>query len=118
MSGDLRLYALIGTFMDTLEQTGRFDDATVILTSDHTWNNDPDRYNGRIHSPSTHVPLLIKLPQQQHTRNVTARFRTHELRRIIAGVLDGQVDPDSMVARIRPAMTEIEVHSTFAGVVQ
>ncbi|MCH7702878.1 MAG: sulfatase-like hydrolase/transferase [Planctomycetes bacterium] len=112
------LDALIGTFMNTLKRTGRFEDATIVLTSDHTWNNDPDRWNGRIDTPSTHVPLLVKLPRQQHTKDVTVRFQTHELRRIVSDVLDGKIDPGQLVARIQPTKAEIETPSTLAGLVQ
>jgi hypothetical protein len=77
--GNLRyLDTVLGELFDAMREAGNFDDATIVLTSDHTWRFDPaldGLYIERglpfrsldfdpVPRALTHVPLIIRQPGQ------------------------------------------------------
>lgn len=95
---------LIGELVAALKSAGRFDDALLIITSDHAWYADPDRHSGRKASPLTHVPLIIKLPGQEHPGTVSSRFENWHLGRLIELALDttgGTIDVEGLLEKVR-----------------
>jgi arylsulfatase A-like enzyme len=79
--------ALLGDFVAALQQAGKYDDATIVLTSDHTWRKDPNWAAGRLTGPKTRVPLLVKAPRQDHPVSVTKRFETKNLGELIESIV-------------------------------
>jgi len=70
----------VGSFLDWLKQQGRFDDALIIVTSDHgeSFTHGYGLHAGPLlHEELIRVPLLIKLPQQQQGRRVTDILTEH-----------------------------------------
>ncbi len=75
----------IGGCVAAMKQRGTFDDALIIMTSDHSWRYETDP---RFAGPMTHVPLIIKLPGQTAPRQFDGRFDNHRLGALIARVLN------------------------------
>ena len=70
----------IGRFLDWLKQQGRFDDALIVVTSDHgeSFTHGYGRHSGPLlHEELIRVPLLIKLPHQQQGRRVSQLLTEH-----------------------------------------
>lgn len=88
-----RMDQLIGEFMATLREAGTFDEAIIILTSDHSWRNDPALPQAPSLDQLTHVPLLVKLPGQAQPSAVADRFETYHLGEIIHAALIARRDP-------------------------
>lgn len=86
--------------VEAMEEVDRFDDALLILTSDHTWRLDPGRDTGEITCELTHVPLIIKLPGQQKRVDVSARFNHLQMAEFLRYVLDGGRDPEGALAAV------------------
>ena len=56
---------IIGTFFAALRQRGWYDDATIVLTSDHgegLGDHGEQEHGLFIYNSTTHVPLIVKLP--------------------------------------------------------
>ncbi len=90
----------VGEFVSAMKEAGRFDDALLILTSDHGWTFDPNRKppsgarkTGETGTPLTHVPLMVKLPGQRRSISVETRFETRSLRMLIDRVVGGMTVP-------------------------
>lgn len=100
-----QLDRLIGELVDTIKQAKNYDDALIIMTSDHTWRDDPSRITKQIDCPkTTHVPLIIKMPHQDRALSIDAQFKTNKLQKLIdyAMIANGDttgiaclLDPDS-----------------------
>jgi len=89
---------LVGGFVARMKQSGTYDRSLIVLTSDHTWQRDPDRTrSGRTHWEMTHVPLIIRLPGGPRPADVTERFETVGLMRLIEAALDGRAPAGTAV---------------------
>jgi hypothetical protein len=91
----------IGAFVQVMREAGRFDDALVILTSDHSWRFDPDRKTGKLTAPVTHVPLLVKLPGQHESIVLSSRFETRDIGSLIRWALGPDAAPDRVAEFVR-----------------
>jgi len=60
---------VVARIVARLRAAGRYDDALVIMTSDHAWRNDP-AIRHEDHARVRHVPLLVKAPGQRSPRTV------------------------------------------------
>lgn len=74
---------VIDRIIGELKSAGRYDDAMLILTSDHSWRRDPIAEN-TTEDKLTHVPLIIKLPGQTEPVEVNEDFRMYRLGEFIA----------------------------------
>ena len=110
MSGNIEDYKrslqyldkLVGEFMDRLKAAGKFDDAFIILTSDHSWRMDYTRDGVLSDSDEVrHVPLVIKCPQQKIPRQVAETFPLVQLGSIIDSVLGGKGDDATVLDLLR-----------------
>ncbi|MBI3413994.1 MAG: sulfatase-like hydrolase/transferase [Verrucomicrobia bacterium] len=120
----LHMDNVIGQIVDELKKAGKFDDAMLIVTSDHSWREDPD--NGteiNYGAPSLRkVPLLIKFPGQSQAQFVDKTIYNHlHLQPIIERAVHGGVkaqDAAELIAKmevlptptgrfsVRPASTQ------------
>ncbi len=90
----MALDEMIGKLMDFLVQQGRYEDATIVLMSDHNWYDDP-RYSylretgasravdGDKRNILKHVPLIIKFPHQKNEDVITNTVFTIDLVKLI-----------------------------------
>ncbi len=71
--------SLLGDFVRIMHEAGTFDDALIVVTSDHTWWLNPRRLSGEVCTPPTHVPLVVKLPRQEMPIQVHDTFHCDKL---------------------------------------
>lgn len=72
----------IGKLIDTLKRNGLYDSSMIILVSDHGETfHDHGTYihEWTLYDELLSVPLLVKLPKQEHGRRVTGTFRLIDL---------------------------------------
>jgi arylsulfatase A-like enzyme len=72
----------IGQFLKELQATGRFDGATIIVTSDHGESFEKGFFghtSKRLHNALIRIPLVIKLPMQKSGQLVTNPFSQADL---------------------------------------
>ncbi|HWK11079.1 MAG TPA: sulfatase-like hydrolase/transferase, partial [Vicinamibacterales bacterium] len=107
--------SVIGQLIDHLRSSGKFDDALVIMTSDHSWRPDPMEpiANWTIDPSRRRVPLYIKLPHQQQGQLISKTvYNNLSLRPIIETVLrNGQLTD----AQIRTLIDGLEQLPTPTG---
>jgi hypothetical protein len=84
---------VIGGLMDQLRKAGKFDDALIIMTSDHSWRYDPDT---RLRAETRRwVPLLVKLPGQHRGLEVETPFPNTKLSAFVRHTVSGNSgDPE------------------------
>ena len=83
----------LDSFINDLKETGIYDSAMIIITSDHgqTFHSDYTSHcTPLISYPETHVPLLIKLPGQTEGIRVDQVVSTIDITRTILDVLGFQ----------------------------
>ena len=97
--------------MDRLKAAGKFDNALVILTSDHSWRMDYTR-DGVLSEKDDvrHVPLIIKCPQQKISHDVTQAFSHVQLGQIIDSVLAGKGDDATVLNLLRQKIKSRAFH--------
>ena len=84
---------VIGQFLDAMRRAGKFDSATIVITSDHSWRLD-STVEGKLRDGEQvrHVPLFIKLPGQNTPGRVSAKFELNKLKPVLDAVLSGHVE--------------------------
>ena len=94
---------MIGMLVQRLREAGRYEQCLLVVTSDHSWRDDP-ALKGQTGDVLTHVPLLIKLPGRQRPRQVSERVELWRLGRFIASVAEDRPSDESaaQVALLRP----------------
>jgi len=99
---------LIGEFVSAMKEAGTYDDALIIITSDHIWHTDPDMGPGGLEYWTFHVPLVVKLPRQRRPVSVTSRFENQNLRELIRTGLRADGEPDALNTLIESAAKRAE----------
>jgi hypothetical protein len=103
------LDALIGRLTQQLRRSGKFDDALIVMTSDHGWR-DPGKQK--------HVPLIIKLPGQTAPQVIETRFGNYQIKPILEMAFRGNINETRVLDLIRStAESEADgtVPTTHAG---
>jgi hypothetical protein len=72
---------VIGEFLNQLRKSGKYDNSIIVLTSDHSWREDPALE--RTARDLTHVPVLIRFPGQKQRVTVTAPFSISALAELL-----------------------------------
>jgi hypothetical protein len=108
------LDTIVGRIVDRLRRAGRYDQALVIMTSDHSWRTDPDVPRTAEPGRVRHVPLLIKVPGQTEPRTVDTPFDGRSLGTIIEAALDGRLDT-AAADRLIPEAGEARTVTAAAG---
>ncbi len=82
---------LLGEFVGVMKRKKRYDDALIIVTSDHTWWLNPKRKSGELTTSERHVPLVIKFPHQRNRLTVTDKLVSWDLSEVIRyGLISGE----------------------------
>jgi glucan phosphoethanolaminetransferase (alkaline phosphatase superfamily) len=84
---------LVGEIVATLRAARKYDDALLILTSDHGWREDPEPTFYNLPDYKQHVPLIIKLPGQQSGYVVDRGISPNQLKPLLEAVFAGEKDP-------------------------
>lgn len=79
---------VLGEAMAELDSAGLFDQALVIVTSDHSWKEEPDAALRAASARRTWVPLIVKLPHQTAGHRVLERFCLGRLGALLRRVMD------------------------------
>lgn len=88
-----RLDRMLAEIFGHMQAAGRYEPATIVITSDHGWRYDPARKDAinsdvqaicadepePVDSHLSHVPLIIKFPHQQASQNIYEPVKTVEL---------------------------------------
>lgn len=80
----------VGEIVEHLRAKGRFDEALIVLTSDHSWRRDPQLPTTPNAPERRHVPLIIKFPGQSEPQESWEPIELVELGRWIKPWLDKQ----------------------------
>jgi hypothetical protein len=85
------LDVVLGQFFNALSSAGKFDNAMIIVTSDHSWRLDYT-FDGHLQDGEDlrHVPLFIKFPGQHDAQRVFNKFELLHLAPILKAVMEGQ----------------------------
>jgi arylsulfatase A-like enzyme len=98
----------LGGFFAFLRESGRFDDALIVVTADH--GDELFEHGGFSHGYTLHeevirVPLIVKLPHQRHAGRVQEPVSLADVHPTIAEAVgaacEHPVDGHSLVSRIR-----------------
>lgn len=84
-----QLDRVIGRFIGVLHRAGKYDDALIILTSDHTWRHDPAKDRDLTDDELTHVPLIVKLPGAALPGDPHGTMCTAKITPLISASLEG-----------------------------
>lgn len=90
-----------GEFIAAMKKTGKFDNALIIMTGDHTWRYDPAHKENADENYLTHVPLIVKLPNQRRALSIDSRYETYKLGQLIAQVLNN-TEPEGVRQLVSP----------------
>ncbi len=93
---------LIGEIVVSLEKAGRFDDALLVLTSDHSYRAEPRRQAGQSTDPVNHVPLIVKLPHQSEPLALGPEYAMNRIGPLIDGGLANPGDPEAIARLAAP----------------
>jgi hypothetical protein len=90
---------VVGDLMDRLKREGKYDDALVILTSDHSWRFDPDTKLAT--QARRWVPLIVKLPGQTRGCVVDTPFANVRYQSFVRHVVRGDSGDPEVEALLR-----------------
>ncbi|HZN97536.1 MAG TPA: sulfatase-like hydrolase/transferase, partial [Gemmatimonadales bacterium] len=79
---------VLGEALAELDTAGVLDPALVIVTSDHSWKQEPDESLRAAPDARTWVPLIIKLPHQKGGYLVPTRFCLGQVGALLQRVMD------------------------------
>jgi len=102
----------VGRLVDALRARGTLDDATIVLTSNHGWREEPEPDYRPGPDWCRHVPLIIKLPGQTTARRVDTPLPTNRLTPLFEALFHGQRDPDKLIELVPLASRQCKGPST------
>jgi hypothetical protein len=94
---------VIGRLVEHFKGSGKYDDALLIFTADHSWRPDPleEEENWKIDPSRRRVPLLVKVPGQTSARIIDKTvYNNFHLKVFIDHALRGDASVDRMEAVI------------------
>jgi len=109
---------LVGEFTTAMKEVGSFEDALIIVTSDHSWRKDPDRKSGRQTAPVTHVPLIVKLPGQDSSFQVASRFDAKNLGGLIEAALVAGATPEQVEGWVSSGIVDADLARRLQAVAE
>jgi sulfatase-like protein len=95
---------VIGRLIEHLKASGKYDEALLIFTSDHSWRPDPlyPEPNWKIDPARRRVPLLVKFPGQKQGQVIDKTiYNNIHLKTFISHALLGTASAERMAKVIR-----------------
>lgn len=86
---------LIGGFLNELKASGKYENSTIVITSDHTWRLD-NKMGEHNAANFTHVPMFVKFPRQHTPHVLTSQVSTSQLMRILDLAAELKFDPQAL----------------------
>ncbi|GMW02888.1 MAG: hypothetical protein AMXMBFR84_40240 [Candidatus Hydrogenedentota bacterium] len=100
----------LGRFIDHLKSQGIYDDALIIMTSDHGeefWEHSGFEHGHTLYNELLHVPLLVKLPGKSTAKTIVHPVTTMAIAATIADIAALGTDPSEFdAASLRPLWEE------------
>jgi phosphoglycerol transferase MdoB-like AlkP superfamily enzyme len=93
----------VGDLVDAWKESGRYENATIILTADHSWRDDADPATISEPEWKRRVPLIVKCPGQRAGRIASTQFETINMGRILRLAFTGCADEGSVLTEINAA---------------
>ena len=84
----------LGALRRKMEAAGRWDDTTVIVTSDHQYR-ESDKYDGK---KDPRMPVLVKLPHQQAAAAYGNEFHAEKMFGLAAALLEEPMETPEQLA--------------------
>jgi len=91
----------IGKVLDTLQQLDLYKDSLIILTSDHGeefWDHGGFEHGHTLYNELIHVPLIIKLPENEKTEDIEFAVTTQSILPTILDLTGIEHDNDNYLA--------------------
>ena len=85
---------VIGQIVHQLRAANTFDDAMLIICSDHSWHGEPDKELEREPDYRRRVPLIIKLPGQESPYVFEEPIVLNQLKPLIVEILNGNTSSE------------------------
>jgi arylsulfatase A-like enzyme/Tfp pilus assembly protein PilF len=109
--------AIVGRFFEDLKKRGLYDDALIILLSDHgegLGDHGEKEHGIFVYRESLHVPLLVKLPAQQRKGEVVRRpVALADVFPTVLEVLGGTAEGVSLLATAPPGARHVYSESYY-----
>jgi hypothetical protein len=105
---------LVGEIVEGLRQRDLFEEALLIVTSDHDWRADPDHHPKWAEQEYREVPLLVKMPGQRNALAIDEPFQTKRLGRLIQFALGPDGKPEGMPSLVH-SLQDSEAGRRAAG---
>ena len=106
---------LVGQLIRACQDAGKYDNALIILTSDHSWRFDPDER--MLRASPFHVPLMIKWPGQTSAQVIERQVSLVQLAPLIELALRGGSEQQALdiVAGLPAPKKPRKGQSAFGG---
>lgn len=99
----------VGEIIDTMKRLGIYDDALIILTSDHGeefWEHGGVAHSHSLHDELLWVPLIFKLPRSDHSGEVETPVSMECLMPTVLDLCDIKYDQQYLSGRsLKPVIT-------------
>ena len=104
---------VLGEAMAELDSAGLLEQALVIVTSDHSWKEEPDTALRAASARRTWVPLIVKLPHQTTGHRVLEHFCLGQLGALLQRVMDTTLTARNAPREVRalPSSTTCAPHA-------
>ncbi len=111
---------LLGLLTAELRASGKFDDALIVVLSDHGWREERDPKILAEPDSVFHIPLLVKWPGQRASRSVMSQVTTTQVGSLVVAALDGRDEAGAAqvieeLAKAAPAKAFPEVSNGSGG---
>lgn len=94
----------IGQIVEILKKSGKFDDSTLILTSDHSWRGERDPKLKASSDNHLRVPLIIKHSLRSTREDCHSRFCTSQLHVLLEPIFRGYGDQQAVESLVQMAV--------------
>lgn len=94
------LDSVLGKLLSAIQAAGDFDDAMIVVASDHSWRLDYT-FDEKLDESGDvrHVPMFIKFPKQESPLVVKKRVEMISLRPILTAVMRGDTEGAYQIVR-------------------
>jgi hypothetical protein len=97
----------IGELLERLRDRGSFEDALIIITSDHACQTELDPTFRTDRDWVCRVPLIIKLPGQHSGRVIDHPFCTNQLKPLLDAVFVGQRNTEQLMELVESMASDM-----------
>jgi arylsulfatase A-like enzyme len=93
---------LLGEWLTRMKTHDLYDRSMIILTSDHSWRDDPKADLKEDRDRIKSVPLIVKLPYSKQSHRVDTKFETTKLSKILNLAISGNANWLALERALKP----------------